>query len=311
MAKADGITMGHDTEFFLARDGKIVPADRSIIPGTKKNPVSIGNFAHLQLDNVLGELTCAPAGGASQFMDDCSNSLWELQRFLEPKGYTAVFQSHHHFSEGDLMTPHARVAACEPDFASDLDDPMKPMNRGLFETLRTASGHIHIGCNRPLDATEVLQYVRGFDFAMAPLMLEAPDGFERRKLYGQAGRFRFKPYGFEYRTPDNWWFGAAADEQPYHIYSTARQIMSTPDHSDMWFDINHKHSDLCAAINAGNKGLVETIIADVGFYRVKVHGSIRNALVDGNPMSEYLENSASAHSFLFGDQPDEPEDELE
>ena len=265
------LTLGHDTEFFLAKDGKIIPATREIIPGTKKEPFKIGDNAFLQLDNVLGEITCDPSMSSSHFMDKCTETRYEVEKYLERLGYDAVFQSHHHFNPDDLMTPWARVAACEPDFAADLDDKNKPMSRKLFQTLRSASGHVHIGIDRPLDANEVLQYVRGLDFALAPLMLNAPDGFERRKLYGQAGRFRFKPYGFEYRTPDNWWFGAnSPHELPYHMYSTINQVITTPMNSDLWIDINDRHSKLCSAINRGDKEAVESIIQMVGFYRLKV-----------------------------------------
>ena len=77
-------------------------------------------------------------------------------------------------------------------------------------TDRSGGGHVHIGDERLL---------RDYGLWLAPsavimdLLIGIPSLFldrdptspQRRRIYGQAGRFRICSYGMEYRTPGNFW----------------------------------------------------------------------------------------------------------
>ncbi len=49
-----------------------------------------------------------------------------------------------------------------------------------------------------------MRLVKALDYLVTLPMLKDDDP-RRRELYGQAGCFRNKPYGIEYRTPSNKW----------------------------------------------------------------------------------------------------------
>lgn len=269
-------SLGQDTEFFGASlRGKIFPLNPDILSGTKEKPSKIGTHCYLQLDNVLGEITTPPAGDPSEFAHICHNSKQIVTQWLKEKHkIKPVFNSHHEFELEDVLTPWAMKNGCEMDFAANLADPCKPIDMQLFTTLKTASGHLHISTTNPLSAAQKIQYVRALDFALgAPLVLLHNDP-KRRKLYGQAGRFRFKTYpngsdGFEYRTPDNFWYGKDDQKLYYNIFDVIHYTMRLdPDDTRRWQGINDNHSDLCEAINLGNLDKIEELMGVNPFYQL-------------------------------------------
>jgi len=264
-------TLGHDTELFGAKDGKIIPLSPDILTGTKEHPQKIGNCCSLQLDNVLCEVTSPPATSASHFSDIMIHGKDQAEKWLmKNHKITAIYDSHHEFELNDVMTPWAMQNGCAPDFTADTEDPVAKLDMTLFTTLKTASGHIHIGVYEPdkWTMTDKIQMVRALDFALgAPLSLMHNDPI-RRKLYGKAARFRSKPYGFEYRTPDNYWFGSA-DPYLYHsIFDVIRHTMSIAPDNRAWSEINQAHSALCDAINAGHKDKIADLMCHNPFYQL-------------------------------------------
>jgi len=71
-------------------------------------------------------------------------------------------------------------------------------------------GHIHLGFTVEnegefIDPSIRVQLVKLLDiFVGLEDVIYNPD-IERKKLYGKAGSFRFKPYGLEFRSPSNYW----------------------------------------------------------------------------------------------------------
>ena len=159
-------TLGYDVELFGSKDGKIFPFSPDILKGTKEKPVKIGPNASLQLDNVLCEITSPPAKSAASFASTCIKAKAQAEKWLfKHSKIKAVFDSHHEFDIGDVMTPWALMNGCEPDFTADINDPVAKLDMSLFTTLKTASGHVHIGVVEPdkLTIQHIMQYVRGFD----------------------------------------------------------------------------------------------------------------------------------------------------
>jgi hypothetical protein len=77
--------------------------------------------------------------------------------------------------------------------------------------MRTASGHIHIGLEDGADIQSeehLLKYatlVKHLDLFLGLRSLEWDKDHSRRKLYGNPGAMRLKPYGVEYRVLSNQW----------------------------------------------------------------------------------------------------------
>jgi hypothetical protein len=199
-------SIGADPEWFLKQGNKIVSAIGKI-GGTKDKPIPIPSLTKgfcMQEDNVSLEYNIPPCKSESQWIDYhmmAASCLREL--VLAPRGLKPVVKASHSFDKDELQDPRSWVFGCEPDFDAWLLR-INPRPNATDPFLRSAGGHIHVGCGA-LTKVEKIELVRLLDlFISVPLMLKDRDT-TRRQMYGNPGAMRFKPYGLEYRTPSNYW----------------------------------------------------------------------------------------------------------
>lgn len=209
---------GTDPEFMLKdKDGNYISAI-DIIVGTPEHRLKIGEH-EFYYDNVLAEFAVKPATSKKQALDHLKECLEFLAEVVNP--YKLVVQAYQKYPDNiwDALNeatkePIAAIAGCAIDrcgyLVKDMEAPKK-----LIETTteRSGGGHVHIGDER---------LHRDYGLWLAPsvvmmdLLIGIPSLFidkdrtspKRRKLYGQAGRFRICSYGLEYRTPGNFWLSS-------------------------------------------------------------------------------------------------------
>lgn len=202
------ITIGCDPEVFLRRKGKMVSA-HDILPGTKYEPYKVNGGA-IQVDGVAAEFNTIPATSANQFSTLVSAMLQEIKNHA-PDCELQIIPSYEweplYFAS---LPDETKSLGCDPDYNAWTGKQNDPPN-GSNTTLRTASGHVHIGWTDSQDPYDEVHFkeccaiVKQLDYYMGvPSMLWDTDK-RRRTLYGKAGAFRPKPYGLEYRTPSNMW----------------------------------------------------------------------------------------------------------
>lgn len=201
------VLIGSDFELFIKNDNKFISA-LPYIDGTKSDPQVITEHGHaIQADGVLFEANVPPVAL------DAKEEMWENIRFVIdegqarlPKNYSIVCCPNGDFADSELTDPRAQESGCTPDFCAWRNGEInkKPL---LQDTNKRCCGfHIHAsfpGANPRLG----LRLIKLLDLNLAlPLLLVDTDR-ERRKLYGQAGCFRFKDYGksagVEYRSLSN------------------------------------------------------------------------------------------------------------
>lgn len=192
--------IGCDPEFFLKQNNKHISAEKKI-GGTKYKPFPIDDLGNcIQEDNVAVEFNI----GASSSLEMFSNNIEKVLNFLKEKlkNYEFSTLSAVSFEDDQLNSIQARLFGCEPDYnAWTCKVNPKPYTKDI--NLRSAGGHIHIGCDLAKQKPE--QVIQACDlFLGVPSILLDPST-ERRKLYGKAGSFRKKPYGVEYRSLSNFW----------------------------------------------------------------------------------------------------------
>lgn len=201
------ITIGCDPEVFATKNGKFRSA-HGLVPGTKEEPYRVENGA-VQVDGMALEYNIDPVDNVEDFVHFNQSVLAQLKAML-PKYELAVtpackFNGNHFRRQPD----EAKMLGCTPDFnAYTLKENPIPDNK---TTLRTASGHIHVGFCEDADITSrdhmvrCATLVKQLDMYLGlPSVLFDPDT-TRRKMYGLAGAFRPKPYGVEYRVLSNAW----------------------------------------------------------------------------------------------------------
>jgi hypothetical protein len=200
------LMLGADPELFLEdHNGKVISAIGRV-GGTKKRPKPIkelGKKFSVQEDNVLLEYNIPPAKSGAEWVGHHTQMLEYLATFVDKMGLKLSDKASHSMDEDQLVNPSAHVFGCEPDFdVWALDWNKSP--KAADPNLRSAGGHIHVGYENP-DPHKTIKIARMCDlFIGAPLKLKDPDK-KRAELYGRPGAIRFKPYGFEYRTPSNYW----------------------------------------------------------------------------------------------------------
>ena len=210
---SNSITIGADPELIVLdkSNDSLVPAWK-ITSGVKhQHEIVITNKRQLGLeihaDGVALEYNFSPTT-VSDFANRSNQAVSFITKMADSKGFKVVTGSEMDgYSTEDLMHPLARMEGCDPDFDAYSENPGRPrLNRppGLIkEGTKCFGGHIHIGY--PTDIIPPWALVRMLDglFYLSNVVHD-PQG-DRRKWYGQAGIFRPKPYGVEYRTPSNYW----------------------------------------------------------------------------------------------------------
>lgn len=201
------ITIGADPELFVTKDGKFRSA-HGLIPGTKESPHKV-EFGAVQVDGMALEYNIDPVDNADDFV------LYNQQVMAQMKGMVPGYEfsivpsckfNGNHFR---AQPEEAKELGCTPDYnAYTMKENPKPDNK---TTMRTASGHIHIGfCEDadPNDTDHMLRcaiLVKQLDCYLGLPSLLWDKDVSRRRMYGAAGAFRPKPYGVEYRVLSNAW----------------------------------------------------------------------------------------------------------
>lgn len=202
------ITIGCDPELFVTVDGKYRSA-HGLVPGTKEKPFRVENGA-VQVDGLALEYNIDPVKTADDFVRFNTSVLAQMKGMI-PEEYefsivpSCRFNGNHFRAQPD----EAKELGCTPDFnAYTMKENPKPDNK---TTMRTASGHIHLGfCedvdpNDPEHMIRCATLVKQLDCYLGLPSLLFDKDIARRKMYGAAGAFRPKSYGVEYRVLSNAW----------------------------------------------------------------------------------------------------------
>jgi hypothetical protein len=194
--------VGADPELFFIKDNKAFSAE-GLIGGSKEFPKFIGNNGcALQEDNVMAEFNIPPSNNKTEFNNNVQFMLDTLDTIAKSNGADLLITPSAKFDKKSLSTLQAKEFGCSPDLNaySFTQNPRVEIN----EDIRVAGGHIHIGYNNP-DPEINLVIVRVLDIflGLPSILLDKDD--TRKEYYGNAGSYRNKTYGVEYRTLSNFW----------------------------------------------------------------------------------------------------------
>lgn len=207
---ASDILVGTDIELFLFDNklGEIVPSV-GVLPGTKENPYrppSMEKGFAIQEDNVMVEFNIPPAGTYTKFGTNIKEGLVMVLTRLEKQygsQYSLFTSSHtHKFAPKYLKSNQAQLIGCEPDFDAYNGGAMRN-EAPVPSDIRTCGGHIHLGGDFQCPDFVAALFAELFFSIRCRMTVKAGDA--RAAWYGKPGVFRPKPYGIEYRTPNNQW----------------------------------------------------------------------------------------------------------
>lgn len=201
--------MGTDPEFFLEKDGDIVPAFDWL-------PDKHSTLDGLFWDGFQAETTVDPF--QSSHIPQCHQTLGRnIARQLEKLGEKNLnIAAQSVWRIPSLMLQYASEAhvalGCDPSrnvYGTHGRTVLEPRKLNW----RFAGGHLHFaldGVERN-DPDNIRYLVKTLDAALgipSVCLAQNYDHFIRRRYYGLAGEYRLPPHGLEYRTLSNFWLPA-------------------------------------------------------------------------------------------------------
>lgn len=207
------ITVGADPELFVKQGDKFLSGH--LFPcGTKAKPTETKHGA-VQVDGIALEFNVRPSATRAEFIGNLKAVLGDLNEIVDRQYPGARLESIPTAEVGAEFLaglPEAnRELGCNPDYNAYFLGQNPAPNAEL--PFRTGSGHVHIGFRAYDEALlesrkhfeECARIARQLDFFLGLPSLNWDTDTRRRELYGQAGAFRPKPYGMEYRVLSNKW----------------------------------------------------------------------------------------------------------
>lgn len=219
------ILVGADPELFMQdAQGAFVSAIGRI-GGSKRapRPLPLGDGFAVQEDNVAVEFNIPPADSREQFVNYINRTMSFLSDEVGKLGLHFVnVSATNKWSAEDMAHPAAHEFGCDPDFNAWDGGKRNPRPKATDTTLRTCGGHVHVGL-KMRSMEQMLKAVKMMDlFTSVPAQI-MDHGELRKQLYGKAGAFRKKPYGFEYRSLSNFW--ALSPTLTGWVYDATQQAM--------------------------------------------------------------------------------------
>lgn len=234
-------TFGSDPEFFLSNSGKLVSAIE-IINGDVDHRISISGH-EFYYDNVLAECAIKPGANKKETLQNIRECLKIYANMVRPNRLETI--ASHTFSKEELDHPAARKVGCAPDMCAYEVAQVKPPRNAIKKSgFRSSGGHIHLGSDILLtDGPEPYFLVYMLDLFVAGPSLKIdkdPTSPARRTLYGQAGRFRSKEYGLEYRTLSSFWLKSPRlVKLVYDLCNLSLEIIASGKINELWkFDLD-------------------------------------------------------------------------
>ena len=266
------VKIGYDVELLYVgsdpeRDGGyIVPP--AWCEGTKREPIRIPTCpGYWQRDGVALELNGVPTINAKSFTRGCVQQLNAAQTATQEGTYLSYF-SEGLLDEYTFQSRYGQEIGCEPDYNawSEKINPPPTPDRLLYN--RFAGGHLHFswqGSDRATDR-EKFKVVRTLDLVLGPIFVGLDANCKRRRVYyGQAGSCRLKPYGVEWRVPDNSWFTSITGRFVHSMFDRVNRVI--PRMFDYADQLRRKQprviNECILAINVGDKGALANIDAFV------------------------------------------------
>ena len=228
-------SMGTDPEFMLTKDGQYFSAI-NIIPYTKyeRNKLIYGEYYH---DNVMAECAVIPGKTKEDIIKNIGNCIQEYAAFVFP--YKLTIQASQDYPASELDDPRAKKIGCDPEidvYALKVVKP--PEDEFLANPLRTAGGHIHLGCKMAKDEYKGYFIIRMLDLCLGlPSIFidDDPTSKARRKIYGNAGRFRKPDWGVEYRSLGNFWLSSPElVDLVYDVCNFVLDYVKKEKYYDLW-----------------------------------------------------------------------------
>lgn len=193
--------IGADPEVFLRNAAGFFPST-GLLGGTKQNPFSFADGFAVQEDNVTAEYNIPPATSKEDWTK-YHKIAWDYLQERVGNDVELVAQSAAEFDSSWFeRIPQLMESGCDADFSVYTFESSAPQG-SLDNKTRFAGGHVHVSCDYDWDGIQSL--VRWLDLLIAVPFVRMDSDNRRRLLYGQAGVFRMKPYGIEYRTPSSVW----------------------------------------------------------------------------------------------------------
>ena len=215
------VLIGADPELFAFKGNKPISV-HNLLTGDKKNPLPVDEGA-VQVDGTAAEFNIVPTDSEKVFVERIAKVRNNIQSIIQKVDSKVVLRSipavRFDKDYWETIPSVNKELGCDPDFNAYTggENQIVPEEQRVgFETMRTGSGHIHIGWRDPkvpLETEEqrkehfincrVLTMI--LDNVILPFEKYWDNDKERRKLYGKPGAFRPKPYGCEYRVLSNAW----------------------------------------------------------------------------------------------------------
>lgn len=212
--------IGADPELF-AFEGSTAISVHNLLKGTKANPFPVPRGA-VQVDGVAAEFNIEPTANKEIFLSRISGVKEKMERMIQKKNPNihlvakpSVTFMKDYWDSVPLLN---KELGCDPDFNAytGKENPRPDPTKLPDPTLRTGSGHIHIGWRDPSipfknedEKDSHFLDCRVFTMILDGLILKYVGRWDsdktRQSLYGRPGAFRPKNYGLEYRVLSNSW----------------------------------------------------------------------------------------------------------
>lgn len=276
-------SFGSDPEFMILDEDNQPISAIGIIKGNRDQRLKIGKHEYYY-DNVLAECAIAPGKTKADVLVNMRQCLGKLKELVLPNYFAAV--ACREYESSQLNHKDARTVGCSVEqCAYDLRIIEPPTSAIADSNVRTAGGHIHIGCPTAMGEYGGLFVVRMLDLFLAlPALLFDHDktAAARRKIYGQAGRYRVKPYGIEYRTLSNFWLSSPKYVNlTYDICDFALQFCEDKKYLNFW-SIDEKKLRDVAFYEAGGR---EADCHKCSLYEIE---DLKAAIAGNKPKAEKL-----------------------